>query len=75
MPLPGAVVKSSAAAAIARGLYYVLPNFAAFDVKAQVVHGQAVSLGYVALTSLYGFTYLAFILVGAVAIFSRRDFK
>jgi ABC-type transport system involved in multi-copper enzyme maturation permease subunit len=71
----GAVVKSSAAAAIARGLYYVLPNFAAFDVKAQVVHGQAVPLGYVGLTSLYGITYLAFVLAGAVAVFSRRDFK
>ena len=31
-------------------LYYVLPNFAAFDIKAQVVHGQAVPLGYVGLT-------------------------
>ncbi len=71
----GAVVKSPLAATVARGLYYVLPNFAAFDVKAQVVHGQAVPLGYVGLTSLYGITYLAFVLVGAVAVFSRRDFK
>jgi ABC-type transport system involved in multi-copper enzyme maturation permease subunit len=71
----GGVVGSRAAAAMARGLYYVLPNFAAFDVKAQVVHGQAVPLGYVGLTSLYGIVYLALVLVGAVAIFSRRDFK
>ena len=71
----GGVLGSRAAALIARGLYYVLPNFSAFDVKAQVVHGQAVPLGYVGLTSLYGITYLALVLVGAVAIFSRRDFK
>jgi ABC-type transport system involved in multi-copper enzyme maturation permease subunit len=71
----GGVVGSPAASAIARGLYYVLPNFAAFDVKAQVVHGQHVPLSYVELTSLYGLTYLALVLVGAVAIFSRRDFK
>ena len=71
----GGVVGSPVAAAVARGLYYVLPNFSAFDVKAQVVHGQAVPLGYVGLTSLYGLTYLALVLVGAVAIFSRRDFK
>ena len=58
-----------------RALYYVLPNFAAFDIKAQVVHGQAVSLGYVGLTILYGLTYLALLLVAAVTIFSRRDFK
>ena len=71
----GATVGSPVAAAIARGIYYVLPNFAAFDVKAQVVHGEFVPLGYVALTSLYGAVYVAFVLVGSVAIFARRDFK
>ena len=71
----GAIVPSPAAAWAGRALYYVLPNFSAFDVKAQVVHGQAVSLGYVGLTTVYGLTYLALVLVGAVAIFSRRDFK
>jgi Cu-processing system permease protein len=69
------VVDSRAAAWLARGLYYVLPNFDAFDVKAQVVQGQAVTASYVAITTLYGLTYLALLLVGAVAIFSRRDFK
>jgi ABC-type transport system involved in multi-copper enzyme maturation permease subunit len=71
----GAVVGSPVAAGVGRALYYVLPNFSAFDVKAQVVHGQPVSLGYVGLTTLYGLTYLAFLLVAAVTIFSRRDFK
>ena len=70
-----AVVESPAAAWAARGLYYVLPNFAAFDVRAQVVHGQPVDGAYLALTALYGVTYLALVLVGAVAIFSRRDFR
>ena len=70
-----AVVESKAAAWLARGLYYVLPNFSAFDIKAQVVHAQAVEASYVALTALYGVTYLTLVLVGAVAIFSRRDFK
>ena len=69
------VVDSKPAVWLARGLYFVLPNFAAFDVKAQVVHGVAVDPGYVALTALYGLSYLALVLVGAVAIFSRRDFK
>ena len=36
------VVDSPAAARLARGLYWVLPNLAQFDVKAQVVHGQPV---------------------------------
>jgi len=71
----GSVVKSAAAGTIARGLYYLLPNFAAFDVKAQVVHGQPVAWSYLGLTTLYGMTYLALVLVGAVLIFSKRDFK
>ena len=53
----------------------VLPNFAAFDVKTQVVHGLSVDASYVAFESLYGLVYLALVLVGAVLIFSRRDFK
>ena len=44
------VVDSPAAATLARGLYWVLPNLAQFDVKAQVVHAQPVPLGYMALT-------------------------
>jgi len=71
----GAVVDSPAAASIARGLSYVLPDFASFDVKAQVVHGQPVPMAYVALTSAYGVVYLALLLTAAVVIFSRRDFK
>jgi ABC-type transport system involved in multi-copper enzyme maturation permease subunit len=71
----GSVVGSQATAWVGQALYYVLPNFAALDVKAQVVHGQPVAFGYVALELAYGLTYLALVLVGAVLIFSRRDFK
>jgi ABC-type transport system involved in multi-copper enzyme maturation permease subunit len=70
-----AVVESRLAAWVARGLYYVLPNFAAFDIKTQVVHGLAVPPAYVATTAVYGAVYLALLLAGAVVIFSRRDFK
>ena len=68
-------LNSPLAAAAARGLYYLLPNFAAFDVKAQVVWGQPVPLSYIGLTSLYGIVYVALVLVGAVTVFTRRDFK
>jgi Cu-processing system permease protein len=71
----GSTVGSPIAAVVARGLYYVLPNFAAFDVKSQVVYGQPVPWTFVGLSVLYGFTYLALVLVGAATIFSRRDFK
>ena len=47
-----AVVESPRAAELARGLYYVLPNFAAFDIKTQVVHGLPVPAAYVATTAV-----------------------
>jgi hypothetical protein len=69
------VVASPAAAAIARGLYYVIPDLSAFDVKTQVVHGLPVPAGYLLMTGAYGLLYIAALLAGAVVIFSRRDFK
>ena len=69
------VVDSSVAVYLARALYYVLPNLAPFDVKAAVVHGEPVSLGYVAMTTWYGAAYVAALLLAAVFIFARRDFK
>ena len=69
------VVESPAAAWVARGLYYVLPNFSAFDIKQQVVYAHAVPAGYIATTALYGAVYISLLLVAAVTIFSRRDFK
>jgi Cu-processing system permease protein len=69
------VVESKVAAYLARGLYYVLPNFAAFDVKAQAVQGLPIPWSYMAVTAAYGATYIALLLTGAVVVFSRRDFK
>jgi len=69
------VVDSKTVQWIARGLYYVLPNLAPFDVSAQVVHGLPVSAGYMAVTIAYGFVYIAMLLIGGAVIFSRRDFK
>ena len=69
------VVETRAAQMLARGVYYVLPNFGPFDVTAQVVHGLPVSAGYLAVTTTYGLAYVAVLLVLAMAIFSRRDFK
>lgn len=71
----GAVIDSPVATSIARAFYYVVPNFAAFDVKAQVVHGVGVSLSQVAVTLLYAAVYVSAVLTAAVVIFRRRDFK
>jgi ABC-type transport system involved in multi-copper enzyme maturation permease subunit len=71
----GDVVDSPAAARLAQGLYWVLPNLAQFDVKAQVVHGLPVPAGAVALSLAYAALYIGVLLVASVTIFARRDFK
>ena len=69
------VVDSKPAAWLARGLYHVLPDLSAFDVKMQVVHGLSVPAGYLASAAGYGAVYIAALLLAATVIFSRRDFK
>ncbi len=69
------VVDSKAAAMLARGVYHVLPDLSAFDVKTEVVHGLPVTAGYLATTTAYGVAYVAALLLIATFIFSRRDFK
>jgi Cu-processing system permease protein len=69
------VVDSAPVAWLARVLYYVLPNLAPFDVKAQVVHADPVAWGYIGLTLGYAALYIAVMLSAAVWVFSRRDFK
>jgi Cu-processing system permease protein len=71
----GTVVDSAPIIAVAQVLYYVLPNLAPFDVKAEVVHGLPVSLRHVAFTLLYAALYSGVLLTAAVTIFRRRDFK
>jgi ABC-type transport system involved in multi-copper enzyme maturation permease subunit len=69
------IIDSPVAIAIARACYYVLPDFARFDVKLAVVHGIPVSGAYVLTTAGYAAAYIAALLFGAIVIFSRRDFK
>jgi ABC-type transport system involved in multi-copper enzyme maturation permease subunit len=69
------VVDSPLAARFARGLYWVLPNLAQFDIKADVVHGQPVPAGYLGLAIAYAALYIAMLLLISSFIFSRRDFK
>jgi ABC-type transport system involved in multi-copper enzyme maturation permease subunit len=52
-----------------------LPAFSAFDIKAQIVHGLRLPSGFVASTLAYAAIYSGALVVGAVAVFSRREFK
>ena len=54
---------------------WVLPNLSLFDVKAEIVHGVPVPALQVAAAVLYGIAYSGALLLVAVVIFRRRDFK
>lgn len=69
------VVDSAAVAYIARGMYYLLPNLAPFNVKAEVVHAVPVAAAHVALTLAYAAVYITAVLLAAMAVFRRRDFR
>jgi Cu-processing system permease protein len=69
------VVSSRPLVWLLRGLYYLLPNLAPFNVTAQVVHGQPVPAGYVLMTIGYAAVYAALLLTAACVIFARRDLK
>ena len=69
------IVDSRPAVWLARGVYHAVPDFSAFDIKTEVVHGLPVAAGYIASTIAYGFAYIAALVVVSVLIFARRDFK
>ena len=69
------VLDSPVAQRLARGLYWVLPNLAQFDIKSRVVHGLPVTAGYLGLVTLYAVLYIGVLLVIATIVFSRRDFQ
>lgn len=59
----------------AKGLYYLLPNFTAFDLKLNAIYGLPLSSSGLLLTFGYFVVYLAIILLLATTIFSRRELK
>jgi ABC-type transport system involved in multi-copper enzyme maturation permease subunit len=69
------VVSSSALAVAARGIYYVMPNLAALDVKSEVVHGVTVGTQQMLLAGASSAFYIAALVVAGAIVFSRRDLK
>ncbi|MFQ5457500.1 MAG: ABC transporter permease [Myxococcota bacterium] len=55
-------------------LYYILPNFRNFNIKAQVVYGIPVSPEFLGFSVAYGVVYVMLLLAAAALIFQRRDF-
>lgn len=55
-------------------VYWILPNFSAFDLKAQAIYGVALNGKELLLTQLYAVGYLTVILLLATLAFARREF-
>ncbi len=69
------VVDSAFLPQITEVLYYLLPNFKNFDIKAQAVAGVAVPLSQYGWALAYALTYVSMLLLGAVWIFKNRNLK
>jgi ABC-type transport system involved in multi-copper enzyme maturation permease subunit len=56
-------------------LYYMIPNFRAFDFKNRVVYGDPVPWGGLAWVTLYAVVYVTVVLGVAEAAFRRKDLQ
>lgn len=56
-------------------LYFVLPNFSAFDLKVNAIYGLPISGGGALLSLCYAFVYGGLVLTLAAMIFYRREMK
>ena len=56
-------------------LYRILPDLASFNLSIEAAHGLPITAADVWLPLLYGVCYAAVVLVLAIAIFERRDFR
>jgi ABC-type transport system involved in multi-copper enzyme maturation permease subunit len=60
---------------LAETLYFLLPNLSRLNFKDQAVHPLAIDGGTAALSFVYAIFYAAALVLAAVVIFQRRDFK
>jgi ABC-type transport system involved in multi-copper enzyme maturation permease subunit len=58
---------------LAAGLYYILPNLSAFDLKVNAIYALPLDPRALVLTAGYGFIYMAFVLIAAATVYSRRE--
>lgn len=60
---------------LAKLIYYILPNFGAFDLKVNAIYGLPVSANGLFLTAAYFVIYIGILLSVAAVIFSRREMR
>lgn len=64
---------SPVAVYIIKSVYYILPNFSAFNLKAQAIYGIPMPFGGTVLTFVYGLIYICILLFLSAWVFSRRQ--
>jgi ABC-type transport system involved in multi-copper enzyme maturation permease subunit len=69
------VVESDFLPVVTRVIYYLLPNFRNFDVKAVVVAGEPVPLSQLGWVALYASIYVTILLVASSLVFRKRSLK
>jgi ABC-type transport system involved in multi-copper enzyme maturation permease subunit len=57
------------------GIYLILPDLSRFQIGPQVVHGLPIPPTKLLMTATYGLAYVLVLLLVAIGIFERRDFK
>ena len=70
---PAGQVLSPTVQKFAVALYYILPNLSAFDLKVHAIYALPLDFHALALTLGYGVLYMAFVLIAAAAVYSRRQ--
>lgn len=60
---------------VASVVYYLLPNFAGFDLKVNAIYSISPNFQGLGLTLVYFIIYTAIILAGASLLFNRREMK
>jgi ABC-type transport system involved in multi-copper enzyme maturation permease subunit len=60
---------------IVDGLYMILPDLSRFQIGAQIVNALPLAPRQIAWTVMYGLAYILMLLLLAIGIFQRRDFK
>ena len=69
------VVASAALQRTLEVVSWLVPNFAAFDLKLEAAHGLALDWSRLGVTCGYGVMYIVILLLLASLIFKRREFN
>jgi ABC-type transport system involved in multi-copper enzyme maturation permease subunit len=71
----GQQAESASLQRVSEILYWVLPNFEVLNVQPEATHQLAISLGRIGTAAGYGLAYTAVVLIAAILVFQKRDFK